>query len=76
MAFQGDKGQLVVQTIPANSTRVDLCGDACTDTGDTSSGSGAPAAPFPPSTTLPVPSEGLPTDLVSLLKRYLHGRSD
>ena len=68
MAFQGDKGQLVVQTIPANSTRVDLCGDACTDTGDTSSGSGAPAAPFPPSTTLPVPSEGLPTDLGQLIE--------
>ena len=68
LAFQGDRGQLVVQTIPADSTRVDLCGDACTDTGDTSSGSGAPVAPFPPSTTLPVPSEGLPTDLGQLIE--------
>ena len=35
VAYATDQGRLSVQTIPADSERVDLCGEACNDTGDT-----------------------------------------
>ncbi len=68
IAWSGDHGQLVVQTISADSPRYDLCGTKCTDTGDDTPFAPANPKDFPPQTQPPIPNQGLPTDLGQLIE--------
>jgi len=67
--FGSGSGTMTVQTISADTPLVDICGTKCTATAFSPTVTNQPPAPLPTKVvTPPIPNQGLPSDLGSLIE--------